>query len=99
MSGEPGNIEVLARAILPENLNRRKPLRGGATLIFCLKPSAHDGFSERRTMLADQFLEAADGARTAAALDEFARKLWRAHAEGCIADADAEAASEAPGSP
>jgi hypothetical protein len=44
---------------------------------------------------ADQFLEAADGARTPAALDELARKLWRAHAEGCIADADTEVASEA----
>ena len=46
-------------------------------------------------MLADQFLEAADGARTEAALDELARKLWRAHAEGHLADAEAEAASEA----
>ena len=44
-------------------------------------------------MLADQFLEATAGARTGAALDELARKLWRAHAEGHIADADAEAAS------
>jgi hypothetical protein len=46
-------------------------------------------------MLADQFLEAIDGARTGAALDELARKLWRAHAEGLIADAEAEAISEA----
>jgi hypothetical protein len=46
-------------------------------------------------MLADQFLEAANGARTGAALDELARKLWRAHAEGHLADAEAEAASEA----
>jgi hypothetical protein len=45
-------------------------------------------------MLADQFLEAADGSRTGAALDELARKLWRAHGEGHIADADAEAFSE-----
>ena len=45
-------------------------------------------------MLADQFLEAAAGARTGAALDELARKLWRAHAEGHIAEADAEALSE-----
>jgi len=52
------------------------------------------GFSERRTMLADQFLEAAAGARTDAALDELARKLWLAHAEGHIAEADAEALSE-----
>jgi hypothetical protein len=45
--------------------------------------------------LADQFHEAADGTRTAAALDELARKLWRAHAEGHLAEADAEAISEA----
>jgi hypothetical protein len=51
--------------------------------------------SERRPTLADQILEAVTRARTPAALDELARKLWRAHAEGCIADADAEAASEA----
>ena len=46
-------------------------------------------------MLADQFLEAAAGARNSAALDETARLLWRAHAEGHIADANAEAISEA----
>ena len=51
--------------------------------------------SERRPMLAEQFLEAIAGARTGAALDELARKLWRALAEGLIADADTEAASEA----
>jgi CRP-like cAMP-binding protein len=45
--------------------------------------------------LADQFVEAANSARTPAALDDLARKLWRVHAEGHIADADAEAASEA----
>jgi hypothetical protein len=46
-------------------------------------------------MLADQFLEAADGVRTGAALDELARKLWRAHGEGHLSDHAAEAASEA----
>jgi AraC-like DNA-binding protein len=46
-------------------------------------------------MLADQFVEAVDGARTPAVLDELARKLWRAHAERQIEDADAEAISEA----
>ena len=36
-------------------------------------------------MLADQFLEAAAGARNSTALDETARLLWRAHAEGlCV---------------
>jgi Helix-turn-helix domain len=46
-------------------------------------------------MLTDQFVEATDGARTPAVLDELARKLWRAHAEGQIKDADAEAISGA----
>ena len=46
-------------------------------------------------MLADQFLTAAEAARTTAAADELARKLWRAHGEGHLADADAEAVSEA----
>ena len=41
-------------------------------------------------MLADQFLEAAVSSRTPAALDELARKLWRAHAEAQIDDADAK---------
>ena len=46
-------------------------------------------------MLANQFLEAAGGARTGAALDELARKLWRALAEGHLTHADVEALSEA----
>jgi hypothetical protein len=46
-------------------------------------------------MLADQFHEAAVLSRTPAALDEIARRLWRAHAEGQIEDADAEALSAA----
>ena len=82
----------MASAILPENLIRRKPFEGRASL--CLKPTARSGFSEWRTMLADQFLEAADGARTPDALDELARKLWRAHGEGHIAEADAQALGE-----
>ena len=41
--------------------------------------------------LADQFVEAAVGARTPAVLDETARQLWRAHAEAHIPDAEAEA--------
>lgn len=46
-------------------------------------------------MLVEQFLAAAAGARNSTALDETARLLWRAHAEGHVADADAEAISEA----
>ena len=45
-------------------------------------------------MLADQFLEAIDRARTPV-LDDLASKLWRAHAEGALTDAHAEALSEA----
>jgi hypothetical protein len=46
-------------------------------------------------MLAEQFLEAAAGARNSTALDEIARLTWRAHGEGHLADTDAEAVSEA----
>jgi hypothetical protein len=46
-------------------------------------------------MLADQFIEAATAARTTAALDETARLTWRAHAEGHLDDATAEAVSKA----
>jgi len=46
-------------------------------------------------MLADQFLDAATGARTTAALDETARLLWRAHGEGHLDEAEAKALSEA----
>jgi len=46
-------------------------------------------------MLANQFHEAAEGARTPAVLDDLARKLWRGHAERQIDDADAEAISGA----
>jgi hypothetical protein len=45
-------------------------------------------------MLAEQFLAAAAGARNSTALDETIRLTWRAHAEGKLADADAEAISE-----
>jgi hypothetical protein len=46
-------------------------------------------------MLADQFLEAAVAARNTYAVDETARLTWRAHAEGQLADAEAEAIGEA----
>jgi hypothetical protein len=46
-------------------------------------------------MLADQFLEAAAAVKNAHAVDEVARLLWRANAEGRILDVDAEAVSEA----
>ena len=46
-------------------------------------------------MLAHQFHEGVAAARSTAALDNVARLLWRAHAEGAIADADAEAVAEA----
>jgi hypothetical protein len=53
--------------------------------------------------LADQFHETISATRTPAGLDELARKLWLAHGEGLIDDADAEALSAAvearPGPP
>src|SRR6516165_6692810 len=45
-------------------------------------------------MLADQFIAAASGAANSHALDQISRQLWRAHAEGHIAEADAEALCE-----
>ena len=44
-------------------------------------------------MLAHQFHDAAMAARTTATADELAHKLWRAHAEGHLADAEAQAIS------
>ncbi len=46
-------------------------------------------------MLARQFHEAAAAARNTHAVDELGRLTWRAHAEGHLDDADAQAVSEA----
>ncbi|MGO9429266.1 helix-turn-helix domain-containing protein [Rhodoblastus sp.] len=46
-------------------------------------------------MLADQFHTAVAAARNGPELVDLARGLWRAHAEGRLADADAQAVSEA----
>jgi len=46
-------------------------------------------------VLADQFQAAAAAARNTHAVDEIARLTWRAHAEGQLADVEAEAVSEA----
>lgn len=46
-------------------------------------------------MLTHQFTEAVAGARTTTQLDSVARLLWKAHAEGVIADAEAEAVAGA----
>ena len=45
--------------------------------------------------IANQFLEAAASGRTSTVLDAIARITWRAHAEGQLTDAEAEAISEA----
>ena len=63
--------------------------------MFCLKPSPTSGFSERRTMLADQFHDTATAAPTTTAADELAHKLWRAHAEGHLATEDISEALQA----
>ena len=44
-------------------------------------------------MLAEQFHAAAAAAKTTVAVDEIARLTWRAHAEGQLQDAEAEAVS------
>lgn len=46
-------------------------------------------------MISDQFAAAVVAARNSAALDQVARLLWRAHAEGALDDAAAEAVSGA----
>ena len=46
-------------------------------------------------MLADQFLAAADRARTLAQLEDMSRLVWRAHGEQHLSDSAAEAISEA----
>ena len=46
-------------------------------------------------MLKNQFAEGVAAARSTAALDNVARLLWRAHADGHIADADADAVAGA----
>src|SRR5271165_1369109 len=46
-------------------------------------------------MLAEQFHAAAAAAKTTVAVDQIARLTWRAHAEGQLQDAEAEAVSEA----
>lgn len=46
-------------------------------------------------MLAEQFVTAATGARSYRQLDEVARLLWRAYAEGALSDMAAQAAAEA----
>jgi hypothetical protein len=45
--------------------------------------------------ISDQILAAAAGARNSRALDELSRLTWRAHGEGHVTDADAEAVSAA----
>jgi hypothetical protein len=84
----------LSNPHIPENRIRCKSNFGcGGALPEIARALRRDLIPNGEAMLADQFLEAADGARTHAVLDDLARKLWRAHAEGHIADADAEVAS------
>jgi hypothetical protein len=51
--------------------------------------------SEGEAVLASQFTAAAAAARNTHAVDEIARLTWRAHAEGQLGDAEAEAIGEA----
>ncbi len=63
--------------------------------MLCLSRPIKAGLRERRSMLADQFHPAVAAARNGPELVDLARGLWRAHAEGRLADADAQAVSEA----
>ena len=89
-----GRSRASATPILPENLIRRKlSLRGVGVVL----PEAD---RSRRVLGTETYArrpvhETAETARSSRALDEIALKLWRALAEGFIADADAEAVSEA----
>src|SRR5271157_3633141 len=67
---------------------------GGALPEIVRAPSA--GLDpEGEAVLAEQFHAAVANAKNSAAADEIARLTWRAHAEGQLADAEAEAVSEA----
>ena len=94
--GKPGE-DLIWQSDLPRKFDPTQS-RFSALAEPCLKivrALRRDLIPNGEAMLADQFLEAAAGARNSAALDETARLLWRAHAEGHIADANAEAISEA----
>ena len=96
MSRQAGEYQGLSNLIFPENSIRRKPFfgLGGALPENRARPSA--GLTPNgEAMLADQFTAAAAAARNTAAVDEIARLTWRAHAEGQLHDAEAEAISEA----
>jgi hypothetical protein len=69
----------------------------GEALPEIVRALRRDLIPNGEAMLAKQFLAAAAGARNSTTLDETARLLWRAHAEGHVADADVEAISEALG--
>ena len=97
VSRQTGEYRGVAALILPENLNpMQEPFLAAAEL--CLKscaPLRRDLIPNGEAMLAEQFHAAAAAARNTAAVDEIARLTWRAHAEGHILDAEAEAISEA----
>jgi hypothetical protein len=74
----------------------QEPFLAAAEL--CLKscaPLRRDLIPNGEAMLAEQFTAAAAAARNTAAVDEVARLTWRAHSEGQLTDADAEAVTMA----
>jgi hypothetical protein len=90
----PGNIEGISN---PDTPRKTESLQApfwdsSGALPEIARAVRRDLIPNGEAMLAEQFVEAADCARTPAVLDELARKLWRALAEGHIADADAEVA-------
>jgi hypothetical protein len=90
---KPGKIRTLGSSDLSRKFDTAQGPCCGPTLALGLSGAHPSGGlrSEGIAMLANQFHEAVAAARNTAALDNTARLLWRAHAEGQIADADAEA--------
>ena len=91
MSRRTGEYRVLGSPDTPRKFGSAQPLSGERyRLAYRLDVPSGGLLSEREAML-EQFRAAVTAARNTTALDHVARLLWKAHAEGAIADADAEA--------
>ncbi len=94
--GKPGE-DLIWQSDLPRKLDPSQS-RFSALAEPCLKivrALRRDLIPNGEAMLAEQFHAGAVAARNTAAVDEIARLTWRAHAEGRLHDAEAEAISEA----
>jgi hypothetical protein len=98
--GKPGNMKGLSSLHIPEITAQCKPLLGHGGALPKIVRALRRGLTPKETLLlADQFHAAASAARNTAAVDEIARLTWRAHAEGQLQDAEAEAISECQSAP